>query len=185
MTVMEDVIVARGFKAPIGEADINAALAQHGWCMDVHRTVYRWSYFSRAGTRLVCRFSAPDAESVRQALRPAPPRPDYAHTVSVHRPPNCDDAPPDIGPDSLIVVERNFDSAVEFAAVQALEDKGQWCLNQHRVRLLRSYFARDRKRMVCLYRAPDAESVRHVQTSIGLPYEQAWPAVVFLAPAKA
>lgn len=181
---MENVIVARGFKTPIGEADIGAALAQHSWCLDVHRTLYRWSYFSRAGTRLICRFNAPDAESVRQALRPAPPRPDYAHTVSVHMPPGVDDAPPETGADSLIVVERNFDSAVDFAAVQAIVDKGQWCLDQHRVRHLRSYFARDRKRMVCLYRAPDAEAVRQVQDRVGLPYEQAWPAVVFRAPAK-
>ncbi len=180
---MEDVIVARGFKTPIGEADINATLAQHGWCLDVHRTLYRWSYFSRAGTRLICRFSAPDAESVRQALRPSPPRPDYAHTVSVHLPPGQEDAPPEPGPDSLIVVERNFESATDFAAVVgALREKAQWCLDQYRVRPVCSYFARDRKRMVCVYRAPDAEAVRRVQNSAGLGYEQVWPAVVFRAP---
>jgi hypothetical protein len=181
---MEDVIVARGFKTPIVEADINDGLAKHGWCFDMHRTLYRWSYFSQAGTRLICRFNAPDAESVREALRPSPTRPEYAHSVSVHMPPGADDAPPETGADSLIVVERNFDSAVDFTAVQALEDKGQGYLEQHRVRPLRSYFARDRKRMVCLYRAPDAEAVRQVQDRIGLPYEQAWPAVVFKPSAK-
>jgi hypothetical protein len=183
---MEDVIVARAFKTPIGEADINGALAKNSWCFDLHRTLYRWSYFSSAGTRLICRFSAPDAESVRLALQASPSRPDYTHSVSLHAPPDAGttDAPPEFGPDSLIVVERNFDSEVDFAVVEAIKDKGQWCLDQHRVRHLRSYFARDRRRMVCLYRAPDAEAVRQVQDRIGLPYEKAWPAVVFMAPAK-
>jgi hypothetical protein len=181
---MEDVIVARAFKTPVGDADISGALAKHGWCLDLHRALYRWSYFATAGTRLICRFRAPDAESVRLALQGSPSRPVYAHTISIHMPPGADDAPPETGTDSLIVVERNFDSEVDFATVEAIKDKGQWCLDQYRVRHLRSYFARDRKRMICLYRAPDAEAVRQVQDRIRLPYEQAWPAVVFREPAK-
>ena len=32
--------------------------------------------------------------------------------------------------------------------------------------------------MICLYEAPDAESVRLVQDKTGLPYESVWPASV-------
>ncbi len=36
------------------------------------------------------------------------------------------------------------------------------CLEVHRVQWLRSYLATDGRRMLCMYRAPDAESVRLV-----------------------
>ena len=79
-------------------------------------------------------------------------------------------------PASTVVVERAFAEPVAFAAVQAQEDAGAWCLDQHGVRFLRSYFALDRRRMICLYAAPDAESVRIVQRQVGLPHERVWNA---------
>jgi hypothetical protein len=42
------------------------------------------------------------------------------------------------------------------------------------VRFLRSYFSRDRRRMICLYEAPDADSVRLAQEKAGVPFERAW-----------
>jgi hypothetical protein len=39
-----------------------------------------------------------------------------------------------------------------------------------------SYFSGDRRQLVCIYDAPDAESVREVQRESGLPYERLWSA---------
>lgn len=77
-----------------------------------------------------------------------------------------------------IVVERVFDDAVDLAAVQAREDAVAWCLGQHGVRFRFTYFAVDRRAMVCIYAAPDAEAVRVTQRTAGLPVARAWPALV-------
>jgi uncharacterized protein DUF4242 len=42
------------------------------------------------------------------------------------------------------------------------------------VTFLRTFFSRDRKRMLCLYEAPDAESVRVAEGKAGVPFERAW-----------
>ena len=85
---------------------------------------------------------------------------------------------------STVVVERRFGEPAVFARLQAIEDRSAWCLEAHHVRFLRSYFSRDRRRMVCLYEAPDAESVRHAQETAGLPFERAWAARVLRHPGE-
>ena len=44
----------------------------------------------------------------------------------------------------------------------------------HGVRFLRSYFSTDGRRMLCLYEAPDVESVRFANRQAGLPFDLAW-----------
>lgn len=82
----------------------------------------------------------------------------------------------------VVVVERRFDEPVELADIQAIEDRGAWCLEAHKVRFLSTYFSTDRKRMICLYEAPDAESVRLAQTKAGMPFERVWTSKVYEAP---
>jgi hypothetical protein len=58
-----------------------------------------------------------------------------------------------------------------FADIQAIEAAGAWCLEAHRVTFVRTLFATDRRRMLCLYHAPDAESVRLAQRQANMPME--------------
>ena len=58
------------------------------------------------------------------------------------------------------------------------------CFQIHRVRLLRSYLSADRLRMICLYHAPDAESVRVAQRQSGLPADRAWTAAALRSPGR-
>ena len=44
----------------------------------------------------------------------------------------------------------------------------------HRVTFLRTFFSLDCRRMLCLYQAPDAESVRLAQRQAGMPLERVW-----------
>jgi hypothetical protein len=73
-----------------------------------------------------------------------------------------------------VVVERSFDAPASMDELQAREDAAAWCLEQHRVQFVRSLFSADRRRMVCLYRAPDAESVRLAQAQAGMPVDRVW-----------
>jgi uncharacterized protein DUF4242 len=75
---------------------------------------------------------------------------------------------------NVVVVERSFSKPVAYADVQATERRGAECLEAHRVRFLKSYVSRDMRRMVCLYEAPDAESVRLAQDKVGAPFVRAW-----------
>jgi hypothetical protein len=78
-----------------------------------------------------------------------------------------------------IVVERTFSEPVRFEEIQSLEDRGAWCLEMHGVRFLKTYFSADRRRMLCVYEAPDAESVRLAQTKAKMPFDRVWTASVY------
>ena len=73
-----------------------------------------------------------------------------------------------------VVVERSFDAPQAFERAHALEEAKAWCLEQHRVRWVRSYLSSDGRRMLCLYRAPDAESVRLAQREASLDFDVLW-----------
>jgi len=78
-----------------------------------------------------------------------------------------------------VMVERKFDAAESFEDLQAREDAFAWCAEQHQVTFVRSYFSKDRKRMICEYEAPDAEAVRKLQRTASMPFERIWTALVF------
>ncbi|MBZ0252844.1 MAG: DUF4242 domain-containing protein [Candidatus Methylomirabilis sp.] len=78
-----------------------------------------------------------------------------------------------------VVVERTFPEPVRFEEVQAREDAAAWCLEAHGVRFLRTFFSADRTRMICVYEAPDAESVRLANRTAGLPFDAAWAASAY------
>ena len=77
-----------------------------------------------------------------------------------------------------IIVERKFDEPESFDEHQAQEDRFAWCLEQHEVQFIRSYFSKDRRTMICEYEAPDAETVRNVQRTASMPFERIWAAEV-------
>jgi hypothetical protein len=79
----------------------------------------------------------------------------------------------------LVLVERSFEAPVDPVALQELERKSAWCLDEHSVRFLKSYVASDGLRMICLYEAPDAEAVRAANRKAGLPFDRVWRGSVF------
>jgi hypothetical protein len=50
------------------------------------------------------------------------------------------------------------------------------CLDLYRVRWIRSYWSADRRRMICEYEAPDAESVRAAQQEAQARFDRVWAA---------
>ncbi len=74
----------------------------------------------------------------------------------------------------LVIVERHFETPVDFESIQSVESASAGCLQTHRVTFVQTLFSRDRKRMLCLYEAPDAESVRVAERKAGVPFDRAW-----------
>jgi hypothetical protein len=177
---MDLVMLERLVDPPIRLDDVPAMEQQAGWCMQQYRVRHVTSLLAHDGRRLTCSFLAPDAEALRSMLRLLAVPFAGVWPASVHAPADFDAAAPlDAAGQGLVVVERSFAEPVEFATLQDLENEGAWCLAQHRVRFLRSYFARDRRRMICLYAAPDAESVRSAQRQAGMPFETIWAALSY------
>jgi hypothetical protein len=77
-----------------------------------------------------------------------------------------------------VVVERTFEQPCGIETVAMMKEKSQWCFGEHRIRFLASYISSDRKRMICIYQAPDAESVRLVNRQLGFPFDRVWSASV-------
>jgi hypothetical protein len=138
-------------------------------CLDMHRVTWKTTMLSADRHDTICHFSAPDTESVRIALRQSGEQTGRAWAGTIHDAPGLAEA--DVAT-ANVIVGREFDSPAAFEEIQALEDAGRGCLETHRVSFIRTYFSTDRKRMICLYRAPDAESVRVAQREAGMPVSE-------------
>jgi len=180
---MAFVILEQCLPPPVRIADVEALECQSEWCRQQYRVRHVSSLLSIDGQHLVCLFDAPDAEALRSVMRQLSQPYAALWAASVHAPPQQPPtAPLPTSEPALVVVERRFPQPVDFESVQAIEERGARCLEAHRVRFLRTYFARDRCRMICLYNAPDAESVRVAQTQAGMMLERAWAAVRYESP---
>ncbi|HSD25802.1 MAG TPA: nickel-binding protein [Vicinamibacteria bacterium] len=169
---MSIVLVERSFPRPVNFDDIQALEKRGAGCLETHRVRFLRSYFSRDRRRMVCLYEAPDAESVRLSQRNVGvPFDQVWATRSVRH--SSDEPDGD-----AIIVERTLDPPVDEEMVRAAVERGSWCLEQYRCRIVWSYLSNDGKRAVCVFAGPDAESVRQTQRQTGLPFDGVWPASV-------
>ena len=78
-----------------------------------------------------------------------------------------------------IVVERVLDDPLDMEWLSTQRGQLVTCMQAHNVSLKHSYVSPDRKRMICIYEAPDAESVRLALRTAGvLPFDNAWKASI-------
>ena len=170
---MAVVIVERDFAEPETFEAVNARGDRGTWCYELYGIRFAGAYFAADGRRMICTYEAPDAESVRMAQRRVDLPVSRVWSATFDR--AVESAVTDTaGTD--VIVERSFETPADIDALQAREDAGRWCLDLHRVRFRHSYLALDRKRMLCLYHAPDAESVRIAQRQIDMPVDDIWSA---------
>lgn len=163
---MENVVMQRGFTPHLTEADFEAMARIAAGCLDIYRAEWVESFMALDGSRLVCRFEAPDSESIRQLSRGDGAEAKAVWASTLH------DGP--VAGSARVVVERSFDEPASMDELQAREEGAADCLSMHSVTFLRSLFSVDRRNMVCLYAAPDAESVRRAQTQAGMPLDRVW-----------
>lgn len=168
---MEHVIMEREFNPALSPDDFMAMAMDAADCLSLYRVTWCESFLARDGNRLLCRFQARDIESVRMVVRDSQATSKVAWSGTVHDTGRAGEA--------NVVVARRFDEPVTVEELQAREDAAAWCLEQHQVTFLRTFFSADKKRMICLYRAPDAESVRLAQRQASMPVEKVWPCLPF------
>lgn len=169
---MVDVFVERQYHPAITPADVFAIASKAGGCFGLYKVNWVESMLAGDGSQMLCHFQVPDLESIRTAFRQSdghvPPLwPGTLHTSSktpVGTTTGLND----------ILVARRFESPVTLDEIQALEDAGAWCLETREVHFVRTFFSLSQTRMICLYRAPDAEAVRAAQRQAGVPFEAVW-----------
>lgn len=139
---MQHVLLERHFDPAISADDFRAMALEGIDCMPLYRVQWRESLLSADGSRLLCRFEAPDAEAVRMVARDSHPRAKVAWAGTVH----------DTGREgnATAVVERRFATPVALEDLQAREAAAAWCLEQYRVTYLRTFFSLDGSRMICM-----------------------------------
>lgn len=176
---MVAIVVEHEFDRPMTVADMHSADQAVAWCLKAYSIQPLLHYLARDGSRSICVFEAPDAEAVRSAMRKAAITSQRrVWKATVHPGPRLVDEgadhPTNDSEDAIAVVERSFETPVSFDDIQAIEDESASCLTLHRVTFLTSYFSADRRRMLCLYEAPDVESVRIANRQAGLPFDCIW-----------
>jgi len=167
---MAEIFLERSYETPVSASDVLAIARKAGGCYDLHRIEWQGSLLAAGGRKLICRFRAPDAESVRIAMRDMRATFGRLWTGSVHDAPGFTET--DHGK-ANVLIERTFDPPVTEADIQKAEKEG-WCAKAHRVTFMRTYVSDDRRRMICLYQAPDAESVRLAQRLMTMPVDAIW-----------
>lgn len=166
---MTDMFLERSFDPPLTMEDLCKMVADGKGCFGLHRVDWVESLLSSDSRILFCHFRGPDAESVRIALRNIDTDIRCLWRGSEHFAPGAEDTR-----SANVMVTRRFAEPVLLEDIQAIEDAGIGCLQTHRVRFERTFFSADRRRMACLYHAPDAESVRMAQREAGMPVEAVW-----------
>lgn len=174
---MATVIVERILNRPRTITEIGMLSKSTEWCMALYDVVALRHYLASDGRRLVCVFDAPDAEALRATMRSGGfDQPAHLWAATIRPAPGRGEDLIGPGAGALTVVERSFPEPVVFDDVQAIEDASRHCFDLRDVTFLRSYFSADRRRMLCLYAAPDAEAVREANQASRLPFDLAWPA---------
>ena len=69
--IAPNVVVERWFAAPTRYEDIKALSEAKAWCLDTYNVKYSHTFLSTDGKRMLCFYSAPDAEAVRNVQREA------------------------------------------------------------------------------------------------------------------
>jgi len=183
---MTEIMLIRRFAAPVGADYLHQASTELAWCRSLYGVTPDLHFIARDGLRCACIFNAPDAEAVRSVIRAGKrSEPEDVWACTVH--PGADDdgrRDPSHPTHALVLVERTVEEPVAFEEILAIGERNIACFESHDARFVRSYFSADRRRMICLYHAPDAEAVRYANRIAGAPYDRVWPAQV-LAPEMA
>jgi hypothetical protein len=175
---MTIVVLEREWETPLGDADFDALVNSVGGCLGLYRIDWLGSLLSADARRLLCQFRGPDTESVRMALRQGGADVRNLWSCTVHDAPHVTET--DVQ-SANVLVRRTFDEPVALEDIQAQEDRNIGCLEAHRVHFMRTFFSVDRRRMACLYHAPDAESVRIAQMQADMPVDTVWAVTRFAA----
>jgi hypothetical protein len=179
---MAITVVERWFRQP---QVLEPAQAQPTWRIRADAVAFVRAYFSIDRTRLACVYEAPDARAVELSYRAAGLDFDRAWEARMFR--ELMGLPPldAVGDRATVVVERSYERPTPLAVVAAQSDAARWCFDANDIDLVDSFMRADGTGSMCVYAAPDAESVRRASRTVHFSFDVAWAATVLEPPAAA
>ena len=147
-------------------------------CLKLHRVVWKKSYLSADGRRMLCWYTAPDAESIRIALRQLQAKMDgvWAGTVSGND-----------GPGSPALSDANFLAEFRFRAPRGTGefDAVARALNEDGVTFVRGFASTRDSMGVCIVQAPDDRLVQTALERCDVSIEAIWACTPIMPPVLA
>ena len=80
-----------------------------------------------------------------------------------------------------VLMEQTFEKPLTDEENSRYAKRLDECLELRRGAWVRSYVSLDRKRTICEFEAPDADSVREALRSASVPFDRVWPAELYVA----
>ena len=77
---------------------------------------------------------------------------------------------------TYFIVETTYDPPLTDETRQSAQDRLYPCMEIRGAEWVRSYESSDRRRKICIFRAPDAESLREAFRGAGVTYDRLWVA---------
>ena len=78
-----------------------------------------------------------------------------------------------------LIVEQSFDSPLSDEEYDRVSNQIDPCLAKYGARWMRSYFADDRRRMICEFEAADAEAVLASYRAANVAFDRIWSAQMY------
>ena len=164
--VMADVFVECNVEASLNGHDMGHLAHETKECRALYRVQFEESFSEKKGVRLICHFSAPDAESVRMALRCSGVDINSVWAGTIHERLNLLRA--------NVVVEHSLGPSPKKAASEVVDDIASEWLDRYGFRLARGMVSHDCTRMIGLYEVLDTESIRLAGNEGRLPATSLW-----------
>jgi hypothetical protein len=170
------IVVERSFAEQADMPSLAELERKVASCFEQHAVRASHSWLARDGRHAVCFYEAPDAEAVRATQRTAGlPFENVWRALFVP-----------VGSDTslttareCVVVQREMPMVLSEDMVHAKRAEVADCEHRHRITPLGSYLQVGGTRVVCCFRAVDAESVRIAQRESGMPSVRTWSAARF------
>jgi hypothetical protein len=170
-----DVFVERLFDPPLRAHEIEAVLQPRRSRLTARGIEWREGFLDRSGRRMLCRFNALDEAAVRHALRLVHVEVSALWAGRAYTPGLLPVPDSTAVSSSLVLAQHQIEHPVTLADLRTVESLCEWCFETHRIRLIRILVSMDFRRIVYLYCAPDAESVRLAHRQAGLGLDHVWP----------
>lgn len=172
---MADVFVERLFDSPLRADELEGPRMAGASRLAARGVIWRESLLDRNGRRMLCRFAARDEAAVCEALRQEAVRFEALWSGSIYTPAAPSSLACAAAGGARVLAQHRVEEPVTFADLKTVENLCAWCLETHRIQLVRMLLSIDFRRIVYLYRAPDAESVRLAHRQAGLGLDLVWP----------
>ncbi len=78
------------------------------------------------------------------------------------------------------IVEHTFEPPLTDEEFNNMSARLQPCLQQHQIKLMRTYVSDDRSRGLCVFEASDAETVRIAHRTANIEFDRVWVGEAFI-----